>query len=53
MDRCYDHNFLQFSTILGEKIGVFLNVMITIFVKTSSSLSKKSKIFAKFFLRKY
>jgi hypothetical protein len=23
-DRCYDHNFLQFSTIFGEKIGVFL-----------------------------
>jgi hypothetical protein len=22
--RCYDHNFLRFSTILGEKIGVFL-----------------------------
>jgi hypothetical protein len=22
--RCYDHNFLQFSTIFGEKIGVFL-----------------------------
>jgi hypothetical protein len=23
-DRCYDHNFLRFSTIFGEKIGVFL-----------------------------
>jgi hypothetical protein len=22
--RCYDHNFLRFSTIFGEKIGVFL-----------------------------
>jgi hypothetical protein len=22
-DRCYDHNFLRFSTIFGEKIGVF------------------------------
>jgi hypothetical protein len=22
--RCYDHNFLRFSTISGEKIGVFL-----------------------------
>jgi hypothetical protein len=21
--RCYDHNFLRFSTIFGEKIGVF------------------------------
>jgi hypothetical protein len=24
MGRCYDHNFLRFSTIFGEKIGVFL-----------------------------
>jgi hypothetical protein len=23
-ERCYDHNFLRFSTIFGEKIGVFL-----------------------------
>jgi hypothetical protein len=23
-DRCYDHNFQRFSTIFGEKIGVFL-----------------------------
>jgi hypothetical protein len=22
--RCYDHNFLRFSTIFGDKIGVFL-----------------------------
>jgi hypothetical protein len=22
--RCYDHNFLRFATIFGEKIGVFL-----------------------------
>jgi hypothetical protein len=22
-DRCYDHNFLRFLTIFGEKIGVF------------------------------
>jgi hypothetical protein len=22
--RCYDHNFLRFSTIFGEKIAVFL-----------------------------
>jgi hypothetical protein len=30
--RCYDHNFLRFSTFFGEKIGVFLkkNVMIKI-----------------------
>jgi hypothetical protein len=33
--RCYDHNFLRFSPIFGEKIGVFLkktNVMITFFI---------------------
>jgi hypothetical protein len=23
-DLCYDHNFLRFLTIFGEKIGVFL-----------------------------
>jgi hypothetical protein len=22
--RCYDHNFLRFSPIFGEKIGVFI-----------------------------
>jgi hypothetical protein len=22
--RCYDHNFLRFSTIFGEKMGAFL-----------------------------
>jgi hypothetical protein len=27
--RCYDHNFLQFSTIFGEKIsGFFKNPML-------------------------
>jgi GTPase SAR1 family protein len=47
-DRCYDHNFLRFSTIFGEKIGVLFsktNVVITIFAKTSSSLSKKRQNF--------
>jgi hypothetical protein len=24
VSRCYDHNLLRFSTIFGEKIGVFL-----------------------------
>jgi hypothetical protein len=30
--QCYDHNFLQFLTIFGKQIGVFLknNVMIKI-----------------------
>jgi hypothetical protein len=33
--RCYDHNFLRFLPIFGEKIGVFSqtnNIMIKIFV---------------------
>jgi hypothetical protein len=45
--RCYDHNFLRFSTIFGEKLAFFSknNVMIKSFAKTSSSLSKKTPIF--------
>jgi hypothetical protein len=48
---CYDHNFLRVLPIFGEKIGVFSksNVMITIFHKTKSSLSKKRHFSAKFF----
>jgi hypothetical protein len=49
--RCYDQNFLRFSPIFCEKIGVFskTNVMIKISKKTSSSLSKNANFFAKFF----
>jgi hypothetical protein len=51
--RCYDHNFLRFLPIFGEKKLAFFsktNVMITIFAKTSSSLSKNANIFARFFV---
>jgi hypothetical protein len=42
-------NFCQFS---AKKLAFFskTNVMITIFAKTSSCLSKKANIFAKFFV---
>jgi hypothetical protein len=40
--RYYDHNFLRFLPIFGEKIGVFLktNVMIKILQKNCSILNK-------------
>jgi hypothetical protein len=45
--RCYDHNFLRFLPIFGEKMAFFskTDVMITIFAKTNSSFSKKRKKF--------
>jgi hypothetical protein len=45
--RCYDHNFLRFSPIFGEKIGVFLKNQCydQFFSQTSSSLSKKRQYF--------
>jgi hypothetical protein len=53
--RCYDHNFLRFSPIFGEKIGVFLknqcydrNLAYFSFV-----LSQKRQFFRKIFRRKY
>jgi hypothetical protein len=49
--RCYDHNFLRFLTIFGEKIGVFLknqcydqNFAYFCFV-----LSQNGNIFTEFF----
>jgi hypothetical protein len=39
-DRCYDHNFLRFFPIFGEKIGVFL--------KKTMSWSQFSAIFPNF-----
>jgi hypothetical protein len=49
--RCYDHTFLIFLPIFGEKNGVFLktNVMIKFWQKVSSSLSKNATFFAKTF----
>jgi hypothetical protein len=45
--RCYDHNFLRFLPMFGKKLSFFskTNAMITIFAKTSSSLSKKRQYF--------
>jgi hypothetical protein len=53
--RCYDHNFLRFSPIFGEKIGAFLknHCYDQVFRKTSFSLSKKRQYFRQIFRRKY
>jgi hypothetical protein len=42
--RCYDHSFLRFLPIFGEKMAFFYktNVMIIFFAKTISSLRKKN-----------
>jgi hypothetical protein len=49
--RCYDHDFLQFLTIFGDKIGVFLktNVMINFIQNLALFSVKKRQFFAKFF----
>jgi hypothetical protein len=49
--RCFDHNFLQFSTIFSEKFGAFLknqccDQQIALF---SFVLSQKRQFFAEFF----
>jgi hypothetical protein len=46
-DRCNVHNFRRFLPIFGEKIGFFskTNVMIKIFAKTGSILSKKGQFY--------
>jgi hypothetical protein len=53
--RRYDHNFLRFLPIFGEKFGVFLknHCYDHIFAKTSNSLSKKRQNFRQIFRRKY
>jgi hypothetical protein len=49
--RCYDHNFLRFFPIFGEKIGVFLKYQCydQLFSKFSFVSSQKRQFFAKFF----
>jgi hypothetical protein len=47
--RCYDHNFLRFLPIAGEKN----NVMINFVSKTSNSLSRKRQYFCQNFRRTY
>jgi hypothetical protein len=49
--RCYDHNFLRFLTIFGEKIGVFLKYQCydQKFSKFSLVLSQKRQFFSEIF----
>jgi hypothetical protein len=49
--RCYDHNFLRFLTISGEKIGVFITNQCydQNFAYFSFVLSQKRQFFADFF----
>jgi hypothetical protein len=49
--RCYDHNFLRFLPIFGEKIGVFLKNQCydLIFRNCKSSLGKKRQYFRQIF----
>jgi S-adenosylmethionine:tRNA-ribosyltransferase-isomerase (queuine synthetase) len=46
--RCYDQNFLRFSTIFGEKIGVFLKNQCydQIFAQFSFAFDLKTPIFS-------
>jgi hypothetical protein len=48
--RCYDHNLLQMSQIIGEKIGVFLKYQCyeQFFSKFSFVLSQNVNFFANF-----
>jgi hypothetical protein len=45
-DRCYDHNFLRFLTIFGEKIGVFLKTTFMIKLKKALYWVKNANFFA-------
>jgi hypothetical protein len=53
--RCYDHNFLRFLKIFGEKIGVFLKnqFMIKILPNLALFWVKKRQFFRWNFRRKY
>jgi hypothetical protein len=52
--RCYDHNFLRFLTIFGEKIGVFSKIQCydKKFAYFSLVLSQKCQFFRNFFSAK-
>jgi hypothetical protein len=49
--RCYDHNFLRFFPIFGEKLAFFFNtnVMINFFQNLALFRVKNANFFAKFF----
>jgi hypothetical protein len=53
--RRYDHNFMRFSSISGEKIGAFLRNQCydPIFATISSILYQKRKFCRQIFRRKY
>jgi hypothetical protein len=53
--RCYDHNFLRFSTIFGKKLLFFskTNVMIEFFQKLAVVWGKNPQYFRWIFRRKY
>jgi hypothetical protein len=49
--RCYDHNFLRFSPIFGEKMAFFLNtnVLIKFLNNLASCWVKNASFLAKLF----
>jgi hypothetical protein len=53
--RCYDHNFLRFFPIFGEKIGVFLKYQCydKLFSKFSFVLSQKTPIFRRKYFKNH
>jgi hypothetical protein len=51
--RCYHHNFLRFSPIFCEKIGLKTNVMIHFSQNSAVFLSQKRQFFLRFFCWKY
>jgi hypothetical protein len=53
--RCYDHNFLRFLPIFGEKNGIFLKYQCydQLFSKFSFVSSQKRHFFRKIVWRKY
>jgi hypothetical protein len=51
--RCYDHNFLRFSPIFGEKIAVFLKNQCYDQFFNSSSLSKKRQNFRRKYFKNH
>jgi hypothetical protein len=53
--RCYDHNFLRFFSIFGEKVGVFIKNQCydQLFSKLGFVLRQKRQFFRWIFRRKY
>jgi hypothetical protein len=52
--RCYDHNFLRFSPIFGEKMAFFSKTNVTIhFLHNLALFCVKMPILCRLFWRKY